>query len=352
MIDEWAERILVAGGAPENARYVEAVNQRLGKGAVIWVGTSAEAVEVLSDPNHRFSLALVDRALAPEPAYDVFRFVRRNPISPYPGLAVGMIGDVITDNDVNRAAVAGCVLMMRRPFDPNILLQAVNRWPMDRTDFLVTGAYVGPDRRRLARFEAIDRRQLEFAVEQSIASTAPDYDIVSETTMFRFKRFPVRNKALPPPLALRNGLRRVSVVPAVAHIGVKKKEALGLLGTQAGAMSDALRRLQATLEPGPLKRLNGQAAQATRLSAQRGLLLMAAVTRSLAQYSGGGYRIGERLVGFLRAHLDGVDAALRHRIIDDGGPVGREIMATLKAAERRFADPGNEGAGLSQAVGD
>lgn len=340
MVDEWAERVLLAGGSPQNAQYVEAVNQRLGKGAVVWVGTATEAVDQLRDPAHRFSLALIDRTLSPPPAHEVFRFVRRDPASPYPALAVGMIGDVITDADVNRAALAGCLMMMRRPFDPNVLLQAINRWPMDRTDFLVMGAYIGPDRRRIARFEASDRRLQEFAVEQSIASTAPDYDIAPETTMFRFKRFPVRNKELPPPLALRNGLRRASVTPAIAHIGVKKKEALGLLGKQAGVMDDTLCRLQATLEPRTLKNLNRQAAQAARLSAQRGLLLMAAVTRSLTQYSGNGYRIGERLVGFLRAHLDGVDAALRHRIIDDGGPVGREIMTTLKAAEQRFANPG------------
>ena len=77
MVDEWAERVLLAGGSPQNAQYVEAVNQRLGKGAVVWVGTATEAVDQLRDPAHRFSLALIDRTLSPPPAHEDFRFVRR-----------------------------------------------------------------------------------------------------------------------------------------------------------------------------------------------------------------------------------------------------------------------------------
>lgn len=352
MIEKWAERVLVAGGSSETARYVESVNHHLGDGAVLWVDTSAKALERLRDPGHRFSLALIDRTLEPDPAPELFRFVRRDPESPYPGLALGMIGDVLTDSDVNRAALAGCISMLRRPFEPGTLQKAVTQWPLDRVDFMVTGTYVGPDRRRLARFEAIDRRQQECAVEQSIATSVVDYHIAPETTVFRFKRFPVQSKALAPTLALRNGLKRVHVAPAMNHIVMKKTEALGLLGKQAGAMGDALRRLRATMEPGSLKNLNGHASRAARLSAQRGLLLMGAITRSLAQYSGGDYRIGERLVGFLRAHLDGVDAALRHRIVDDGGPVGRDIMATLKAAERRFANPDQDDTRVNHATGD
>lgn len=198
---------------------------------------------------------------------------------------------------------------------------------------------MGPDRRRPGDPGDADQRRRALGIEQSIASTAPVYDIAPETTGFRFKRLPVGNQPAMAAFGLRNGLKRATLNPAVAHIGVKKREGLGVLDRQATVMVDTWRHLQTTLAPALLTRLNGQAVQAADLSSQRGLLLMAAVTRSLAKYSAGRHRLGPRLVGFLRAHLDGVTVALRHRIDDDGGPVGRNIMAALKEAEKRFVEP-------------
>lgn len=337
------ERILIASGDPDDSMRIWDANPWLDVSAIEQVKASGEAVERLSAPDHRYTLLLVDRDLAPDPAQALISFVRRDPSSPFPGLAVGLIGSGIQPIDLRRAVQAGCILSLSRPFNGDSLGVAVRRWPLDRSDFMVTGAYVGPDRRRVSEAATADRRQSAQAIEQAVASTASLYDIAPETTAFRFKRLAEPATGVSPAMALRNGLRRDTVAPAVAHIGLKKKEGLALLDTRAGAMTSTWRHLQTTLAPKLLTRLNGQATESSALASQRGLLLLAAITRSLATYSAGRHRLGPRLVAFLRAHLEGVGTALRHRIDDDGGPVGRKIMATLKDAERRFVAP--EGVG-------
>jgi|GEM_PF-495711 len=338
------ERILVAGGQSDDLFRIREGAPWLPEDAIEWVQCSDEAMERLDDPGHPFTLVLVDRELAPGPAPLLFNHLRRDPESPYPGLALALIGNDITTADVRRATQAGCVFTLSRPFSLPAIAAAMQRWPLDRADFLVTGAYVGPERRRAGERPSGERRRLGPA-EQSIASTARLYDIASETVSFRFKRFPAGSGSASGALRLRNGLIRSTVTPAVAHIVVKKREGVGMLVREAGAMGNTWRQLQATLAPRALARLNGQAVRSYELSSQRGLLLLAAITGSLARYSAGRHGIGPRLVGFLRAHLDGVSAALRHRIDDDGGPVGRNIMTTLKEAERRFAGPENEAPG-------
>jgi len=332
------ERILVASGQHDDLFRLREGAPWLPDDAVEWVASSDEAMERLAEPGHPFTLVLVDREVAPGPAPSLFNYVRRHPDSLYPGLALALIGTDITAADVRRATQAGCVFTLSRPFSLPAIAAAVQRWPLDRADFLVTGAYVGPERRRAGERPPADRRAVDHG-EQSIASTAALYDIAPETVAFRFKRFPAGNGQVSSAIRLRNGLTRGTVAPAAAHIVVKKREGLGVLARQANAMGDTWRQLQASLAPRALAQLNGQAVQSYRLSSRRGLLLLSAITGSLARYSAGRHRPGPKLVDFLRAHLDGVSAALRHRIDDDGGPVGRNIMTELKDAERTFTGP-------------
>jgi hypothetical protein len=330
-----ADQILLAGGNDRDVASLLDASPWLTENEIQRVDSSDEAIALLRNPKHRFALALVDGNLAPDPAVSLIQFVRRDPQSPYPGLVIGFIGDEITCSELRQTVRAGCLFTLSRPFDRQQLAVAVRRLPTDRSDFLVSGGYVGPERRRAAESSTDDRRLLP-AHEQTLASTSRSYDISGETTHFRFKRLPAQTAAATPALAIRNGLPRAAVLPAFDHIGWKKKEGVSLINRQAQAMEQTWTELQATLAPKVLSRLNHQATSSARLASQRGLLLLAAITGSLAQYSLGKHRLGPRLVAFLRSHLDGVGVALRHRIDDDGGPTGRSIMSTLKAAERAF----------------
>src|SRR3546814_3119487 len=75
------------------------------------------------------------------------------PDCPYPGIALALSGDALTDADIQRSAVLGCVHFLRRPFCPEAVARGLAQWPLDRTDFIVSGSYSGPDRRRASRQE-------------------------------------------------------------------------------------------------------------------------------------------------------------------------------------------------------
>jgi len=336
MTTQDVERILLAGGDDGDIMRIMDAAPWVHEDMIERAATADEAVDRLSNPKNRISLGLFDRAMGQEQALSLIQFVRRDQASPYPGLALGYVGDGITQSDLRRTVRAGCLLTLSRPFNRQVLASAIQHWPADRADFIVTGAYVGPDRRRGGDAKPAERRTAPLA-EQAIASTAGSYDIAPDTVGFRFKRFPTTTAGASKGLALRNGLPRRTVLPAFDHIGEKKREGLSLIGRQTEAMGQTWSELQATLAPPVLSRLNGQATASARLSTQRGLTLLGAITASLSQYSSGKHGLGPRLVAFLRAHLDGVGAALRHRIDDDGGPTGRQIMSTLKEAERAFA---------------
>ncbi|MCR9267644.1 MAG: hypothetical protein NXI03_08740, partial [Alphaproteobacteria bacterium] len=233
MSTQQAEHILIAGGEDRDVMRILDASPGLNEDRVHRVATSREAVDRLSDPRHPFALTLVDRGLEPETAFSLMQFVRRDAGSPYPGLALGFIGDGITQSELRLAMRAGCPIALSRPFNRQVLAAAIKGLPADRSDFIITGAYVGPERRRPGDTPAASNRRSSALAEQSIASTADRYDIAPETIGFRFKRLPARGG--PSGLALRNGLSRRTVVPAFEHIGEKKREGVTLIGRQAQA---------------------------------------------------------------------------------------------------------------------
>ncbi len=352
MSQNLSQRILVVGGSADMAGQIATLNHQFDEDAVDWTASSEDAMRRLGQDRHPYVFALFDREADGSAPIEAVRFVRQDRSSPFPAMALAMIGDGVTSAEMSAAIRADCLSILCRPVPAQVLSNGIRNWPMDRGDFIVSGAYTGPDRRRVAKFAEIDRRMREYSIEQTVSSSVHNYDIAADATLFRFKRFPEEGTRLPPAIALRNGLQRSTIAPAQAQIVAKKREAMGMLGRQAGVMGDTWKQLEAELTEKALGQLNGQAVAATQLSAQRGLVLMTAVTRSMAKYSAGTYQLGRRLVGLLRVHLDGVNTALRHRIDDDGGPIGRNIISALKEAERRFSAPPSSAPSHRAAAGD
>ena len=137
-------------------------------------------------------------------------------------------------------------------------------------------------------------------------------------------------------LALRNGLTRETIEPARAHIKLKKEQALAMLGLTRHRMDDAYAGLVEKPDREALKRLNAVAREAAALTETRGLLLVGMIVRGLIGYTADTRQPARSLLVLLRAHLDALRDALSREIIDDGGMVGRQILATLKVAEESF----------------
>ena len=308
---------------------------------VDWVGGAAEAIAVLGRSSNSVVLVLADQRLADGTAFDVFRYVRRDSGCPYPGIALALLGSAVTEADIRRSALMGCLNVLGRPIQPEALARGLSLWPLDRTDFIVSGSYTGPDRRRASRQRMVERRTVSGPAEQTVASTGLGFDIRPSTTVFRFRRMATDDRD--PALAVRNGLTRDAIEPARSHVRLKKDQAIAMLGVIQYRMDDAFARLTESPDREGLKRLNGVAREAAALTETRGLQLVGAIVRGLIGHTGGQHAPGGALLGILRAHLVALRKALDAAIADDGGPAGRQILATLRSAEEAFW-PGGGGA--------
>lgn len=300
-----------------------------------WVAGAPEAIELLGRSTHDIVLVLADQRLSEGSAFDIFRYVRRDPDCPYPGIALALIGEALTEADIRRSAILGCLHFLPRPFQPEAVAQGLAQWPADRTDFIVSGSYSGPDRRRASRQQMVERRTVSGPAEQTVASTSLGFEIRPSTTVFRFRRLPTADPDLA--LALRNGLSRETIEPARSHIRLKKEQALAMLGHTRHRMEDAYAELVARSDREALKRLNAVAREAAALTETRGLLLIGTIVRGLIGHTGGGRPAAAPVLGLLRAELDALADALGRGIVDDGGPAGRQILSALKAAEEACA---------------
>lgn len=301
-----------------------------------WVPGATEAIDLLRRSTNDIVLVLADKHQKDGTPFDVFEFVRRNPDCPYPGTSLALTGETITEVDVRRSALLGCLHFLGRPFQVETVVHGLSQWPMDRTDFIVSGSYTGPDRRRSSRQEMVERRTISGPAEQTIASTGLAFDIKASTTVFRFRRLPADDAD--PALALRNGLTRETVSAARAHVRVKQDQALAMLGHTFQRIMAAYEELLAKPGRPEMALLNAVAREAGALTETRGLQLVGTITRGLVGYTGDGNTPNRGLLDLLRAHLDALKSALANEIVDDGGAVGRPILATLRAAEDAFKD--------------
>lgn len=327
-------KILVVSSTVEAMRELTRASTGASGLQLEWISGAAEAVEMLARRTHDIVLVLADKRLKDGSPFDIFRYVRRDPDAPFPGLALGLLGDGLTESDIRRSAVLGCLHFLSRPFQPETAAQALAQWPVDRTDFIVSGSYTGPDRRRGNRQQMVDRRTVSGPAEQTVASTSLGFEIRPSTTVFRFRRMPTDEPSLA--LGLRNGLSREAVEPARAHIRLKKEQALAMLALTRHRMDDAYAALVEKPDREALKRLNEVAREAAALTETRGLLLVGTIVRGLIGHTGGGHPPSPGLRDLLRLHLEMLRDTLAREIIDDGGSAGRQIIGTLRSAEEAF----------------
>jgi|UPI0005954FF5 CheY-like chemotaxis protein len=296
-----------------------------------WVAGASEAVAILERTTHDIVLVVADKQLKDGSPFDIFQFVRHSSQCPYPGLALGLTGEAMTEAEVRRAVVLGCLHFLERPLQTDIVPDSLLKWPLDRTDFIVSGSYSGPDRRRDARRRMVERRTISGPAEQTVASTGLGFNIKPSTTVFRFRRMPSGEGD--PALALRNGLVRGTVEAARGHIRLKQEQAMAMLGHTLGRLQKAHADLVRNPESEGMIKLHALAQEAGALTETRGLLLVGAIARSLIGHSDGTHSPVPAVLDLLRLHLEALKDALLDEIIDDGGPIGGRILDTLKAAE-------------------
>jgi hypothetical protein len=207
--------------------------------------------------------------------------------------------------------------------------------------FIYCAGYFGPDRRRQQQpFDGPDRRRtLPDEIQVIYASRNPGPLRADGPKVWHFR----------PPNTLRAKIGGAapgetgSIDPALLDMAEKH------IGTMEDDYADWVRELIAELSAavercarrpgnaaGLFRRINSIALELRGQAGMFGYPLVTLFCESLCDYTESRGPKDHRHIELLKAHIDGISAVIRQKIKGDGGPVGAELIESLRRAQRRY----------------
>lgn len=319
-------RTLVVDRSPAIVQEVGDAFKATRLGPVEGTESLTEARRRLTEGTAKYDLAIVEFGDSGELGFDLLKWVRNDASSATPALPVIVTSPIFTAEQVRRSIDCGADYFLTKPFNRERLIGAVERTVVKPRRFIVTSNYVGPDRRTRGDQDSIERR---YTADSRIHKIRDPFRFAVDdgALVITFENLPdTKPRALP-----ADAVRK-----AIAAVAASRERA-------AEAMGDYSQRLDGDFDEfgrnpfgsGRVK-INETATQAAHDSSAAGFTLMSAVSRSLVHYTGGEYLVSGRFMQFVKAHLIAFRTAVRHKILDDGGTVGRELMGLVANARKAF----------------
>jgi DNA-binding response OmpR family regulator len=319
-------RTLVVDRSPAVIQEIDAAFKEHRLGTVEGTDSLDQARVRLSEGSPKYDLAVVEFGDSGELGFDLLKWVRQDPVSATPALPVIVTSPIFTAEQVRRSIDCGADYFLNKPFSRERLLASIERTVLKPRRFVVTSTYVGPDRRTRADQDSVERR---YTADTRVRNVRDPFRFAVDdgALLITFDHLPDGKPRALPADAIRK---------AIACVSASRERA-------AEAMDDYSQRLDGEFaefgrQPfgGARVRINETATQAAQDSSAAGFTLMSVVSRSLAHYTGGEYLVSGRLMDFMKAHLIAFRTAVRHKILDDGGAVGRELMGLVAQARKVF----------------
>ena len=323
-------RTLVVDRSPSVVQDVDAVFKAYKLGTVESTDSVDQARVRLSDGHPKYDLAVVEFGASGELGTDLLKWVRNDKVSATPALPVIVTSPIFTAEQVRRSIDCGADYFLTKPLTRERVLAAVERSVVKPRRFIVTANYVGPDRRTRADRDAIERR---YTVDKRIRLIRDPFrfSVDGGALVIAFDHIPDGKPRALPADAVRK---------AIAAIGASRELAVEAMGDYSHKLDDSFVEFGRHPFGDARVRLHGTATHAAQDSSAAGFTLMSSVSRSLVHYTGGDYVVSGRLMEFIKTHLIAFRTAVRHRILDDGGNVGRELMGLVAQARKVFTSKG------------
>lgn len=322
----------------------------LGSRQIHKAGDGQEAIEVLKsvaadragrlDPG-AIDLIVSDYFMAPLDGLMLLRWVRRSDQSPDRFMPFFMVS--AADREVvAEARDAGVTEFIGKPFSVSSVLSKLGALIDRPRQFVFTGGYFGPDRRRRKlRFDGVDRRTIgEHEIRIVYADTAPTKRRLRTAKVWLFR----------PPNAIK---RKIGAGAGSRTAGIDP-ELIEMAEAQVGEMEDdyadwvretvaVLAREQRRAVDDPVRarrRYRAINRLALELRGQGGMFGYALVTEfgaSLHACTAGTPRITPNHLDLVKAHIDGIRVVVNQKITGDGGAVGKELLVSLARAKEKYA---------------
>jgi DNA-binding NarL/FixJ family response regulator len=324
-------RTLVVDRDPAVVQEIEAAFAAHKLGAVERAGSPEQARVRLSEGHPKFDLAVVEFGDSGELGTDLLKWVRHDPVSATPALPIIVTSPIFTAEQVRRSIDSGADYFLTKPITRERVVAAVERSVVKPRRFIVTANYVGPDRRTRKDRDAMERR---YTTDQRFRLIRDPFRFSIEADGALVVAFDHIADGKP------RALPADAVRKAIAAVSASRERAAEAMGDYSSKLDDDFVEFGRHPFGDARVRLHGTATEAAQDSSAAGFMLMSSVSRSLAHYTGGDYLVSGRLMEFIKAHLIAFRTAVRHRILDDGGAIGRELMGLVVQARKVFTSKG------------
>jgi len=330
-------RILVSDPQPATGTLIKQALGGRRATDVISVGGVSEARAILAENERPFDLLMTEADLPDGGVPDFLRWIRCDPASPRPNLPVILMSGQVTPAVTAIATSAGLRHVLQKPIASGKLGLMVDDAIAKYPNFVVSPSYIGPDRRATKRPIRADRR-ITRSNSVHIIDDPNGYALNPEDVIVVFDYLRLRLSAAKPEL-FRDFLTRAHLTQAVGNVPLLQERLLAKVTEQHRVLHSEHDALAKGANGDTLKRINKTAHTISLDTTMAGFTLMAAISTSLRHYTSGVYGVSERLIRFLASHLSALRSAISHRIFDDGGEVGKTIVAIVRDAEAVFGAP-------------
>lgn len=277
----------------------------------------------------------------------LLRWVRCSPRSPDRFLPMLMLSGAADRHYVEQARDLGATDFIAKPFSAGTIASRLLTAIARPRRFVLAKGYFGPDRRRSQRPVAMDCRMTHGSEILVVHSTSRAVGI---------DRYPVIHFELPNRLGAKVGLAPKDPVPvlpaevlaaAEAEIQNRAGDYATWIAGEVEELARRVERLRAepAAVPGLVAQINRSAHEMRGQGGIFGYPLITHIAKSLYEATHGSFTAvtdNERLL--FKAHVDAIKAVMNARVSGDGGATGKQLLATLDVAKKKYAkaegDPG------------
>lgn len=339
--------VLVAEDSAFIRNVLTATLRTIGVGTVHGAPSGADAIRFLEERRAALppgtapvDLIISDLVMPEVDGLMLLRWVRCSPKSPDRFLPVLMLSGAADRHYVEQARDLGATDFIAKPFSAGIIASRLLTAIARPRRFVLAKGYFGPDRRRSQRPVAMDCRMThgsEILVVHS-ASKAVGID-----------RYPVIHVELPNRLGAKIGLGPKDPVPtlpaevlaaAEAEIGNRAGDYANWIAAEVDELARRVERLGAepAAVPGLMAQIHRSAHEMRGQGGIFGYPLITRIAKSLYEATQGApaaVTANERLL--FKAHVDAIKAVMSARVSGDGGATGKQLLATLDVAKKKYA---------------
>lgn len=297
--------------------------------------------KILPDGAAPFDLVLADLLMPEVDGFMLLRWIRSSANSPDRFMPVAMISGAADAGFVARTRDLGANEFIAKPFSTQSVWERLMNIIYKPRRFVMGGGYFGPDRRRLERKVAEERRKTKPEDIQIVRSTTKKIKLDSSDVLV----FEFTNRLA----AKVGGLAQGAEMPKIDMEVLKKvEEKIGeMAGDYSHWISDEIKKLDDALnklrEPGAnLRALIGRINKgAHEMRGQGGIFgypLITEFAKSLFLSTNRNYpAISDNEFELLKAHLSAIKIVISEKIDGDGGETGRALLSGLQAAIKKYS---------------